>query len=224
MLSIDEAVGNRIRRDSVASIGTIGVLGDSYIEISVGTLNVPVLPPGAEIEAVNPTNLYEVMAHASAAMDSIATLTDNLDSEVMVHATKALDGVTTLAANLDSLVNTFAEEGGGQKAAHAVDAVAEMMLAIKEGDGLLHDLIFDDESGKGLGERESLPGPDRKPCWCSSATSSPKVQEGNGLVHSLISTAPPPNAMSSWSSSRPAPASTVSWPKSTRERAPLECC
>ena len=36
-LAIDVDVQERIRSDSVARVGTIGVLGDSYVEVQVGT-------------------------------------------------------------------------------------------------------------------------------------------------------------------------------------------
>jgi phospholipid/cholesterol/gamma-HCH transport system substrate-binding protein len=44
-LLVEEAVQHRIREDSLATIATIGLLGDKYVEISMGTPAAQVLPP-----------------------------------------------------------------------------------------------------------------------------------------------------------------------------------
>ena len=54
VLVVDEDVQERIRADSSASIGTIGLLGDRYVEISLGSPNEPILEDGAEIRIANP--------------------------------------------------------------------------------------------------------------------------------------------------------------------------
>ena len=47
VMQVDASVQNRIRSDSVASIGTIGLLGDKYVGISMGTIRGRVLWPGS---------------------------------------------------------------------------------------------------------------------------------------------------------------------------------
>ena len=48
-LIVEEAVARQIRNDSVASLRTIGLLGDKYVEIQPGTPDAPVLRPGSTI-------------------------------------------------------------------------------------------------------------------------------------------------------------------------------
>ena len=60
-LQINRDVQDRIREDSVASIGTIGLLGDKYIEIKMGTLEADSLIAGAEIGTVEPANLTDIV-------------------------------------------------------------------------------------------------------------------------------------------------------------------
>ena len=50
-LLIDSSVQERIRSDSVATIGTVGLLGDKYVEIGMGTLEGTVLADGADLPA-----------------------------------------------------------------------------------------------------------------------------------------------------------------------------
>lgn len=49
-MSIEERAWSIIKSDSRATLGTIGMLGDKYIEITPGSLDLPDLEPGAYIE------------------------------------------------------------------------------------------------------------------------------------------------------------------------------
>jgi phospholipid/cholesterol/gamma-HCH transport system substrate-binding protein len=50
-LAIDKDYEDRIREDSVAAIKTQGVLGDKYVELSIGSPEKPALQSGAEVKA-----------------------------------------------------------------------------------------------------------------------------------------------------------------------------
>ena len=127
-MQIDLEVQRRIRSNSVASIGTIGVLGDSYIELRVGTPDGRILEDGDDIPAISPTNLYEVLA----------------------RGTGALDAFQALAENLNRVVDDVQEEGVVAKAASAVSATSDIILQLEGGDGLLHSLVYDEYSGGGV--------------------------------------------------------------------------
>jgi phospholipid/cholesterol/gamma-HCH transport system substrate-binding protein len=62
VLQIEASVQGRIRSDSLASIGTIGLLGDKYVEISMGTVSGRVLRGGDEIRSISPVDLNEACA------------------------------------------------------------------------------------------------------------------------------------------------------------------
>lgn len=155
-LGIDVEVQDRIRADSVATIGTIGVLGDSYVEVSVGTLGAPMLSPGAELNSQSPININLAMAKGS----------------------RALDNVATLAENLNEVVLSFAEAGGGKRSADAVGAVSDVMIRLQEGPGLLHSLIYDEYEGEGI---ESI---ERSLALLEGILY--EVSEGEGILNTLI--------------------------------------
>ncbi len=155
-LQIDTAVQSRIRADSAASIGTIGLLGDRYVEVSLGTPDAPALEPGDEIRAVSPADL----------------------SRVVDTGTKALDNISSLAESLNAVVSEFEQDAGGEGLAKSVVAVADIVRQIQEGGGLLHSLIYDEYSGSGV---ESIEG--------SLSTLEgilDEIAHGQGLLHSLI--------------------------------------
>jgi len=163
VLQVQHAVQPRIRADSVATIGTIGVLGDSYVEVSVGGLAAAVLEDGDEIPAQTPASLG----------DAIAT------------GTRALDNITELTESLNRAISGFSEDRGGEKAAGAVSAVSDILIEIQEGEGVLHSLIFDAYDGGAMASLERS--------LASFESVLDEVRQGDGLLHQLVY-APSPDA------------------------------
>jgi phospholipid/cholesterol/gamma-HCH transport system substrate-binding protein len=155
-MGIDVTVQDRIRGDSVATVGTIGVLGDSYIELTVGSAGESMLVAGDPIQAESPLNINMAVAKAS----------------------RALDNVANLAENLNEVVENFSSESGGKKAADALAAGSDIMVQIRRGPGLLHSLIYNEYDGQGV---ESI---ERSLSLLESVLS--EVAEGEGLLHTLI--------------------------------------
>jgi len=60
-LTVEEAVARQIRNDSVASLRTIGLLGDKYVEIQPGTPDAPVLRPSSTIPGISLSTFDEVV-------------------------------------------------------------------------------------------------------------------------------------------------------------------
>ena len=166
-LSIDTAVQERIRADSLATIGTIGVLGDSYVEVSVGTLEAQPLQDGDPIQTQTPINLMSMVAKAAGLMEIGGV---------------ALESMGELAENLNGVVGDFSEEGGASKAADAVGAVSDIVLAVQAGPGLLHSIVYDEYEGGGVESIEQ-----------SLATLEDILDEianGQGILHTLIFESP----------------------------------
>lgn len=155
-MRINDSIQNRVRTDSVATIGTIGVLGDSYIEIRPGSLEGSVLIDGEEIPAQSPTNLYAVLARGN----------------------EALSNVSELARSLNRVVNDVREEGVIATGASAVSAMSNIILEIETGDGLLHSVIYDDSAGGGISSLESS--------LASLDDILGEVRTGDGILNSLI--------------------------------------
>lgn len=156
LLRIDESVRDRIRGDSTARIGTIGVLGDSYVEVTIGSAAALPLADGDSIDAITPASLG----------DAITT------------GTRALEQFSKLAENLNGVVASFGEEQGGQKLADAVTAVGDLVLEVKEGSGMLHSLIYDSYEGGGVESIEAS--------LAALETMMREIESGDGLLHSLI--------------------------------------
>ena len=155
-LMVDDDVQQRIRGDSTASIGTIGLLGDRYVEISLGAPNEPVLRDGAEIRVANPANLAR-------AIDT---------------GTEALDNSATLARNLNTVVVGLQGDKGSKSLVSSVESVSDILGQLQHGDGLLHSLIYDQYKGGGVSSIEKS--------LVTFEGILDEVATGNGLLHSLV--------------------------------------
>lgn len=155
-MRINRSIQNRLRTDSLATIGTIGVLGDSYIEIRPGSPEGSVLIDGETVPALSPTNLYAVLA----------------------RGTEALDNVSELARNLNRVVSDVREEGVVAKAASAVSAVSGIILEVEGGSGFLHSVVYDNYAGGGV---ESI-----QRSLASLENILNEVRTGRGILNSLI--------------------------------------
>jgi phospholipid/cholesterol/gamma-HCH transport system substrate-binding protein len=156
VLRVNEDVQDRIRDDSVASIGTIGLLGDSYVEISFGSPGAAVLRDGDEIDTTDPANVGALM---SAGRDALASINE-------------------LTGSLNAVVETFSENQGAERAVDAIAALSDIMIETREGSGLVHSLVFEPYGGDlGSGLESSLENLD--------AILS-EVRTGDGLLHQLI--------------------------------------
>ena len=155
-MQVDREVQERIRTDSVATIGSSGLLGDRVIEISMGTRRGEMLRDGDELASVDPLDLNVTIDKGA----------------------RALDNVANLAANLNSLVEEFDEESGGKRLAASVTSFGDMIIEVQEGEGLLHSLIFDSYEGTGV---QSIEG-----SLVTLERILREIDAGDGILHSLI--------------------------------------
>lgn len=161
-LQVNRDVQERIRADSVASIGTIGLLGDKYIEIRMGTLEADPLGPGSEIKTTEPINLTDVVERGA----------------------QAIDNLSELAVNINRIVKDFGDEMGGTNLASALGSISKMVNEVETGDGLLHNLIYK-PGGKEIEEiDDSLARINEASQHLNQILS--KVDEGQGTLGLLV--------------------------------------
>jgi phospholipid/cholesterol/gamma-HCH transport system substrate-binding protein len=114
-----EQYKNQIREDSQASIGSIGLLGDRSLDLTPGSPDKPVLPPGGLMAGMEPMDLQELLARAAPSLDSIQ---------------KAF-------ANLAKLTDDMVDPEGDFK--QAVANIKETFRKINKGGGTLGLLVSD---------------------------------------------------------------------------------
>lgn len=144
-LSILKQFRDRIRQDSVASIKTQGVLGDKYIEISIGSPDSKELAQGEFMTTAEPEDLF------SKGGDLVEGVKRYFDKGGDMES--LLKNLNTVAANLAALTTDLRKGKGlyyelvngtsGAKVSQATGSLAGILRKVEAGEGTLGALIND---------------------------------------------------------------------------------
>ena len=77
-MTIDRAFQQSIRRDSQATLGSIGLLGDKYLEISRGSQSEAVVPDGGEIDGSSPPDIKRIIQGTNDLMANVGDLVERV--------------------------------------------------------------------------------------------------------------------------------------------------
>jgi phospholipid/cholesterol/gamma-HCH transport system substrate-binding protein len=162
-LQLDAAVAERIREDSLGMIGTIGLLGDKFVEITLGTQAAAALPPGAVLSTEESPTLSEFAAKGE----------------------ELLENLVGLSGSAERIVGSFEQEMAGESLASTLGGVQRIVQEIERGDGLLHALVYDEAGPETLGEvRGSLE--ELRASLGHIRALLREVEQGEGALHELI--------------------------------------
>jgi ABC-type transporter Mla subunit MlaD len=117
-MSIQQKYHPQIREDSSARIGSIGLLGDKTVEISVGSPNKDVVTPGGFLPSEDPYEITEVLEQAGPVIEDAKRITANilgvteklksqggLLGDAMDHASDILQKINSGQGTLGALIN-----------------------------------------------------------------------------------------------------------------------
>ena len=170
-MRIEEDVRNFVRLNSVASIGTEGLVGKKIVSITPGTTDFEVVSDGGMIESVDPVNIQAIIAESRGVISNLREMTENFaditqkvnagqgtvgkifnDDELYYSAVdltksadESLDNITT---TLNEITDYIVELGSGLN--NIMDNIDTTMISVKEltsklnkGEGALGALIAD---------------------------------------------------------------------------------
>ena len=157
-LSVEQRVQDRIREDSVASIGTIGLVGDKVLDITVGSLDRPALLTGARLASVDPIDYSALLQKGDQILEHVTNISASLDE--FLAGGQSATGKRNLNETLRSLRNTVVE--------------------VEKGPGLLHDVIYGKEGADLLGRVDRVAQ--------SLERTARAIETEHGLLHGLIFT------------------------------------
>jgi phospholipid/cholesterol/gamma-HCH transport system substrate-binding protein len=164
ILEVDEKVRDRIRLDSVARIGTLGLLGDKYVSISQGSASVPAIPEGGILKGASPIDFEELLAEASKAVDDLVISLEN--------AREISEKINSGSGTLGKLIN---EPDFINELKRITTDTHELLNKIQNGEGTLARLINDDKLYEGMS----------KLLW-SSDTLANDIRSQEGTLGKLI--------------------------------------
>ncbi len=161
-LDLDASVQDRIRGDSLASVHAAGLLGDMYVEISLGGERAEPLTDGGMVASREPLSFNELA-------DKGAELLANL---------------VAFSASAERIVGSFEEAMGSESVASTFGSLANIVNEVETGDGMLHALIYD-ESGDASADLAGSISELRESLRRLNVILS-QVEEGDGLLHDFI--------------------------------------
>jgi len=132
-LKIAQSFQNEIRADSVASVETVGLLGDSYVEVSRGTLLQEVIADGGTIKTAVKADVAQVMQNTNQVILNLNTLSAKLD-----------DITTQIQAGKGSMGKLLYDETLYNKMNATVTGAQDLIDHAQHGEGTIGKLMSDE--------------------------------------------------------------------------------
>lgn len=130
VMKIEERFRRQIRDDSVATVGSVGLLGDKSIEISVGSASQPIVEPGSVLTTVDPLSLTEVLDE----VQPMAQKLEQILGDIAILTGQMSSEDSTLMTGLDSLSNILQKVDRGEG---TIGALVNSSTTVDELDSLL---------------------------------------------------------------------------------------
>ena len=140
-LRIEENLHAFVRMDSVAEIRTMGLAGDSYLDIQKGTPRAPESASGATIPSREPLDTEDLMQQGSDLMKTTQTSINDLRA----RSDRTLESVNSVAQHTDQIVVAIRPELQAMLASarRTADSMNEIVAQLQQGHGTIGELLTD---------------------------------------------------------------------------------
>jgi phospholipid/cholesterol/gamma-HCH transport system substrate-binding protein len=155
-LKIARHYQERIRQDSVAVITSSGLLGDKYIDITLGSESEPELLDGMFIRTQDPADYGQLIRQGE----------------------EVLKNTISITSALGDLAGDFRSSQAPMAVADLITSLARTAKAIETGDGLIHSLIYEPENGRLLADLAAATAALRDMLV--------SIREGQGFLQTLL--------------------------------------
>lgn len=142
---VDRKVAPRLRTGTRASIKTIGLLGDKYVELAGGTAQEPVVPPDGEIKPAPGAGLEKLLEGSGDLLTDLGAIARSL---------KNILGRTEKGEGFLGQLTSDSEEGGrlGANLNGTLVNLNSVLAKINKGQGLAGKLLADERYGDEVGQ------------------------------------------------------------------------
>lgn len=132
-LKIDRRFEPDIRADSVASISTFGLLGQSFVDITRGSQSQPAVPPGGEVKTLQAADMKTIVQNANDVLTNLTSLSAKL--------TQVSDQITTGKGTIGKFIY---DPSLYNRLDTTVGQLQSMMTKVSHGQGTLGQLVNND--------------------------------------------------------------------------------
>jgi phospholipid/cholesterol/gamma-HCH transport system substrate-binding protein len=133
VLKISRKYQDQVRSDSVATIETAGLLGQSFVNVTRGTPGKPVVPPGGEVKTEGGTDIKKIVANTNDVLVNLRGVSEQL-SDVAHQISSGKGSIGELIYNEDLY----------RRMDRATASLQQVANNLSEGHGTLGKLVYDD--------------------------------------------------------------------------------
>jgi phospholipid/cholesterol/gamma-HCH transport system substrate-binding protein len=198
-LLVNESFLDRVRSDAHVTIETQGLLGDRFLNISVGKEDAS-LPPHSTITSDESGDLGQIMAKAGSVVDSTDKIAKSIENFVGNLDGSTSGNVSDMAKSLSALLKEV-ESGQGllhklvyskeeadkmlKNLTSATKDIESLTNEITKGNGILHALVYEPVGKKTVESFSTALDQISSSAGHISALAQ-NIQTGDGLVHDLV--------------------------------------
>ncbi len=132
-IAVNRDVLGYLKKDSHATVQTMGLLGDKYVELSSGSSDAPALRPGEMLEGATETGAQEMVATVAVLLKKMDDVVGQI--ETMIMAIGEGQGTVSQLLKDPALYNNLKD---------ASKRISEMTAAMQNGKGSVGKLMGDD--------------------------------------------------------------------------------
>ncbi len=152
-IEVARGVADRIRADTVASVRTLGLLGDRYIELTPGSPDEPAVPPGGLITTIDPVDYEQVLGRSGDIVTNVVEVTTSL-KDVLQTIQRGEGLLGAMVQNKEFGDTTLRDLEGSLRNVRATSQRLDDILArVDRGEGLAGRLLRDTPDSKRLWSR-----------------------------------------------------------------------
>jgi phospholipid/cholesterol/gamma-HCH transport system substrate-binding protein len=146
-LTIARQFSEMVRKDSVATIQTQGLLGDRIVEITVGTTKTAAVRAGETVNARDPVDISHVIGEGAGTVRSVAALAESLKQTAETfQQSRVLEELTSTVTTARQVVTELGRDAGAtvKGAQKVTEQVARIVERVEKGPGLAHTLLYEE--------------------------------------------------------------------------------
>ena len=111
VMSLERSTEKVLRSDSVASIGSEGLLGSKFVDISFGSAKGSPLGSGATIAGKAPVDLNDMVEKAGEAVEKAGAAMGDVRGQMAQVTSKAAEGAAAFTENMEAMRHNFFLKG-----------------------------------------------------------------------------------------------------------------
>jgi phospholipid/cholesterol/gamma-HCH transport system substrate-binding protein len=148
-MRIREDLRHLVRTDSVPAIQTDGIVGNAFVQISVGTEAAAIVSPGDVLQGQDPVEFADLIQEGRKTFQTVAvemTIVRSDVSAAIQALTGTVDATTDMIEKVGANVETLTATGATavQDAQAVLEEAAALVADVRAGGGTLGRLITDD--------------------------------------------------------------------------------